>query len=80
MGVWFGNEAPRCAERAHPGAGGRQEGDSGHRRVRKGRDPSQRCLDWMEYDQSDDIDQATKNESIFRDYEQLKGLAGMLIF
>ncbi len=38
------------------------------------------CLDWMEYDQSDDIDQATKNESIFRDYEQLKGLAGMLIF
>ena len=45
MGIWFGNEAPRCAERAHPGAGGRQEGDSGHRRVRKGRDPSQRCLD-----------------------------------
>ena len=46
---------------------------------KKGRDPSQRCLDWMEYDQSDDIDQATKYESIFCSYEQLKSLAGRLL-
>ena len=63
--VW--HEAPWCAERR---AGGRQAENSEGRRVRKGRDPSQKCSDWI--NQSDDIDQATK----YGTYEFLKCFPG----